>query len=212
MPRQTPDKARNMTRRVGAENSAKRTLILDATENLMVDEGYAAVTTRRVAAEVGLKAPLIHYYFPTTDDLFVAVYRRAAEQVFQRLDAALASEQPLRALWEFVSDPSRTSLAVELMALANHRKIIGHELAIYTERTRRRQAEALEVLLKDSAIDSALCPPIALTVLMVGVARALVMENSVGVSLGHEEARACIERVLGQLEATPGKRTRRSKM
>ena len=212
MPRQMPQKTRNVKRRVGAESSTTRTLILDTTEKLMVDEGYAAVTTRRVAAEAGLKAPLIHYYFPTTDDLFVAVYRRAAEQVFQRLDAALASEQPLRALWEFVSDPSRTTLAVELMALANHRKIIGHELAIYTERTRRRQAEALEVLLKGSAIDSSLCPPIALTVLMVGVARALVMENSVGVSLGHEEARACIERVLGQLEATPGKRTRRSKM
>jgi AcrR family transcriptional regulator len=206
-----PGKARKLTRRVGAENSATRALILDTTEKLMVDEGYAAVTTRRVAAEAGLKAPLIHYYFPTTDDLFVAVYRRAAEQVFLRLDTALTTEQPLRALWEFVSDPSRTTLAVELMALANHRKIIRHELAAYTERTRRRQAEVLEALLKESAIGSAPCPPIALTVLIVGVARALVMESSVGISLGHEETRACVERWLGLLEATPGKRARRSK-
>jgi AcrR family transcriptional regulator len=206
-----PDKVRKSTRRVGGENSATRTLILDTTEKLMVDEGYAAVTTRRVAAEAGLKAPLIHYYFPTTDDLFVAVYRRAAEQVFQRLDTALATEQPLHALWEFVSDPSRTTLAVELMALANHRKIIRHELAIYTERTRRRQAEVLEALLNESDNGSASCPPIALTVLIAGVARALVMESSVGISLGHEETRACVERWLGQLEAAPGKRSRRSK-
>ena len=211
MPRQMPQKTRNVTRRVGAESSTTRTLILDTTEKLMVDEGYAAVTTRRVAAEACLKAPLIHYYFPTTDDLFVAVYRRAAEQVFQRLDTALATEQPLRALWEFVSDPSRTTLAVELMALANHRKIIRHELAIYTERTRRRQAEVLEALLKESVNGPAPCPPIALTVLIAGVARALVMESSVGISLGHEETRACVERWLGQLEATPGKRTRRAK-
>ena len=42
-------------RRVGAENSATRALILDATEQLIREEGYAAVSTRRVAARAGLK-------------------------------------------------------------------------------------------------------------------------------------------------------------
>ena len=38
----------------------------------MIDEGYAAVSTRRVAAKAGLTPPLVHYYFPTTDDLLLA--------------------------------------------------------------------------------------------------------------------------------------------
>ena len=40
------------------EPSISRALILDATEQLMVSEGYAAVTTRRVASLVGLTAAL----------------------------------------------------------------------------------------------------------------------------------------------------------
>jgi AcrR family transcriptional regulator len=37
-------------RRSKADESATRTALLDAAEELMVDEGYAAATTRRVAA------------------------------------------------------------------------------------------------------------------------------------------------------------------
>ena len=36
----------------------------------MMREGYAAVTSRRVEAEAGLK---LHYHFATLDDLFIAV-------------------------------------------------------------------------------------------------------------------------------------------
>ena len=39
----------------------------------MLEDGYAAVSSRSVAAAVGIQAPLVHYYFPTLDDLFVAV-------------------------------------------------------------------------------------------------------------------------------------------
>ena len=42
-------------RRIGALNSATRALILDATEQIMLEEGYAAASTRRVAAQAGLK-------------------------------------------------------------------------------------------------------------------------------------------------------------
>ncbi|MGK2908303.1 MAG: TetR family transcriptional regulator [Sphingobium sp.] len=41
-----------------------------------MEEGYAAVSGRKVAARAGLNASLIHYYFPTSDDLLVAAYRR----------------------------------------------------------------------------------------------------------------------------------------
>ena len=49
-------------RRFGPENSATRTLLLDATERLMLEEGYAAVTTRRVAKEVGLTPELAELF------------------------------------------------------------------------------------------------------------------------------------------------------
>ena len=183
-------------RRIGTEQSATRALILDAAEKLMLDEGYAAVSARRVASEAGLKHTLVHYYFPTTDDLFLAVYRRAVDKVLERLDAALASPKPLRAFWNYASDSSRTALAIEFMALANHRKVIRREIAHHLERIRHRHAEALADLVYPEIADPRTLPPIGLSVLVVGVARALVMEAGLGISVGHAEARAFVDRLL----------------
>ena len=69
------------TRRRGpVENSAMRDALIDATEQLIREEGYAAVSTRRIAAKAGVKGPLIHYYFNTIDDLYLAVFRRIADE------------------------------------------------------------------------------------------------------------------------------------
>ena len=67
-------------RRIGTETSKTRAALLDAAEKLMLEEGYAAVTSRHVAAKAGLKPQLVHYYFRTMEDLFLALFRRRAEQ------------------------------------------------------------------------------------------------------------------------------------
>jgi len=193
------------SRRVGAESSATRTVILDATERLMLEEGYAAVSTRSVAGRAGLKAPLVHYYFPTTDDMLLAVYRRSADQNLERLSGALASDQPLRALWSLSTDQTRTALAVEFMAMANHRKLIGAEIARYVERFRAMQAEMLVRVLGDGVVDARAgdlkrCPPAGLSMLLAGVSRALIMEASLGISAGHAEAIAFVEGWLRSVE------------
>src|SRR4051812_8733078 len=110
-----------MSNRRTADAELSRKLILDATEQLMVDQGYASVSTRRVATEAGLKPSLVHYYYKTTDDLVIALYHREAEQTLRRLTQALASEKPLEALWKLNMDRTRTVLAGEFLALANHR-------------------------------------------------------------------------------------------
>src|SRR5665213_3085391 len=65
-------------RRVGAESSATRARIVEATEEVIREQGYGAASTRRVAQRAGLKASLVHYYFPTTEDLVLAVFKRGA--------------------------------------------------------------------------------------------------------------------------------------
>ena len=85
------------TRRIGSEDSKTRSALLDAAQELMLEEGYAAVTSRRVAARADLKPQLVHYYFRTMDDLFLALFRRGAERNLDRQERALASPQPLRA-------------------------------------------------------------------------------------------------------------------
>lgn len=60
----------------------------------MREEGYAAATSRRVAAEAGVKQALVYYYFPTMDDLFVEVLRAGAETALTRMRALLAEDDP----------------------------------------------------------------------------------------------------------------------
>ncbi len=171
----------------------------------MLEQGYPAVSSRRVAARAGVKAPLVHYYFPTLDDLFVAVLRRRADYLLEQLATALESDRPLHALWEFNTDPTWTSLMVEFMALANHRKVIQAENARVGEQMRQLQVDALPGVLQRYGIDTATLPPVALAVLMTSIARNVVLERAGGVLLGHDEAVALVERWLDGL--VPGEET-----
>jgi AcrR family transcriptional regulator len=186
------------TRRIGAEDSATRAALLDAALQLMVDEGYAAVTSRRVAAKAGLKPQLVHYYFRTMDDLFIALVRRGAEQNLARQARALASPQPLQAFWELSNDPAGTKLYMELSALANHRKAIRSELASYAEEFRRLQVRALGRVFEDAGIDPDEYPTEAVLVFLTSVSQVLGLEEALGMTMGHEETRAVVERFLSR--------------
>ena len=186
-------------RRIGAEDSATRKALLDAAQQLMLDEGYAAVTSRRVASVAGLKPQLVHYYFRTMDDLFVALVRRGAEQNLERQAAALASDRPLRALWAFSTEPAGATLTMELTALANHRKVIRAELASYAEQFRRLQAEALSTVLASHPTDPAVAPE-GLLLLVTAVSQILVLEDALGVTTGHAEVRDLVQQLIERYE------------
>jgi AcrR family transcriptional regulator len=188
-------------RRIGTETSETRAALIDAAEKVMLEDGYAAVTSRRVAARAGLKPQLVHYYFRTMDDLFLALFRRGAEQAIERQAEALASDQPLWALWDLSRDTRGTALTMELVALANHRKAIRAEIAASAERFRAEQLAGLETVLEREGIDTAQCPPIVLSVLMTSISTLLVIEReSLGMSSGHDETVRLVEELLTRFE------------
>lgn len=186
-------------RRVGAETSATRARIVAATVELIRDEGYAAASTRRVAARAGLKPSLVHYYFPTTDDLLLEVCRQGAEDSDGMIEEALASADPVRALWRFFVDTSRTAMSVEFIALANHRPAVREKMAEHSFAMRKRQVEILERLLGDRMKAVEGFDPAGLVVVLAGIGRCIVMEENLGVDAGHEQARAIVEGWLDRL-------------
>jgi AcrR family transcriptional regulator len=188
------------TRRIGTEDSATRGALLDAALELMLEEGYAAVTSRKVAARAGLKPQLVHYYFRTMDDLFLALLRRGAEQNLERQARALRSPQPLRALWELSTDPAGATLTQEFSALANHRKTIRAEYAALADQFRRQQEEMLRPVLRDYGIDPKRLPPEALMLMLTGISRILVLEEQLGVERGHDVTRRLVEELLTRYE------------
>ena len=95
-------------RRHALQEQAKestRSAILDAALNLFVNQGYAQVSIRNIAAEVGYSAGAIYGYFDSKDDIFFAL----AEKGFRLLGAGhlarQATEEPLEDLaaiaWQF---------------------------------------------------------------------------------------------------------------
>jgi AcrR family transcriptional regulator len=188
-------------RKPRSTDSGARHRLIEATAKLMRDEGYAAATSRRVAAEAGVKQALVYYYFPTMDDLFVEVLRAGADASLDRMRTALTDDDPLRALWEMNSDSRLTGLNTEFMALANHRKAIRTELRTYAERVRDIETAAVTVALRARGIDLAKYPPVAVSMLIAQTARSLCNEDAVGVTLGHDELRTLVETLLAALAA-----------
>ncbi len=185
-------------RRIGAENSATRLAILDACEAVMVEEGYANASTRRVAARAGLKPSLVHYYFPTTDDLHVAVYRRAADWASEELAKAIADPEPLMALWRYTIDTTRMALTLEFMAMAVHREALKAAISEHAGESQKLIIATIERALGDKAKDN---NPTVLATMISALGRSLVMEAGIGAGYGHEETRVWFEGWLKGLTA-----------
>ncbi|MEV1068500.1 TetR/AcrR family transcriptional regulator [Streptomyces sp. NPDC050263] len=195
------------TRRSTTDNSETRKALLDVTERLMREEGYAAVSSRRVGREAGVTPALVHYYFATLDDLFLAVFRQGAEKNLSRHARVLESPQPLHALWEFSIEPSGTVLLTEFMALANHRKSIRSEIAEYAMRFRRLQLALLESRRWGQPEPTGQEVPLpALLVVLGCLSRGLVMEDELGITEGHAETRALVEQLLSRFDDNRGDR------
>lgn len=190
-------------RRIGAADAKNRTVLLDAAERLMLEEGYAAVTSRRVAGRAGLKPQLVHYYFRSMDDLFLAILQRRSEEGLERQARIVDSDQPLRALWEFSTESGAAALTMEFAALANHRKTIRAELVRYAERFRAVEIDVLSRIMQRHGISSDKYSPAALAVLIAGISRVFMLERALGVATGHAELLELVEEQLRLFDGDP---------
>jgi AcrR family transcriptional regulator len=191
-------------RRIGAVDSKTRALLLDGAEALLLEEGYAAVTSRRVAAKAGLKPQLVHYYFRSMDDLFLEVFRRRADENVARIERAIASDGSLRALWQLNADPRGARFNIEFVALANHRKAIRTEIARYAERFRAAQLEAVTAALCDLGVADGELPPIVALLVMTGLTQVLALEGALGVTAGHDTTLSFIETTIARFDPPSG--------
>jgi len=182
---------------MGVESSKMRALFIDAAEAILRDEGYLGISARQVARKADLTAQLLYYYFRTMDDLVLAVVRRVNERRFKRFEQALASSDPLRALWELNSDPSGATLSAELTSIAAHRETIRAEIIRSAREFRALQVREVSRLLAQR--DEEEYPAAGVVMIASALARVMVTESALGLTDGHDEALTIVERVLGQL-------------
>lgn len=187
-------------RRIAGPESKNRGALLDAAETLMLDEGYAAVTSRRVAERAGLKPQLVHYYFRTMDDLFLAAIRRRTEQGLAAQSQILLAPNPLRAFWTFLTDNRDSGLILEYVALANHRKALRSEIASAAQQFLEVQAGTIRSVLVRHGISAEDLPPVVAMSVLLGTSQLLTMEASLGLSGGRDDVIEYFERHIRKFD------------
>lgn len=166
-----------------------------------MEEGYGAVSSRSVAARVGMHASNVHYYFPTLDELFMAILERGAGRAQERLAAALASPRPLMALWRISADRRSVALLNELMSAANHRKVLRARVAELAGVATRGQVEAFRTLVHEYELPEATFPPELLAAVVQGTGLLVARQGELGLATEHAAVCKAVEALIEALES-----------
>jgi AcrR family transcriptional regulator len=123
-----------------AARSAAEEALLDAAEQLLVEVGYARITTRRLAEEAGVNHGLVHYYFGSNENLLVRALERFTERLIERQRELYAADLPFIEKWrtaiQFLisEDVTYEKAWMELQALAwNHPELRGQLASVNAE-------------------------------------------------------------------------------
>ncbi|MFT3966685.1 MAG: TetR/AcrR family transcriptional regulator [Sphingobium sp.] len=182
------------------KSSKSRDRLIQATETLLAEEGGHAVSARRVAQQAGLKPQLVHYYFRSMEDLLIAAFDRATEQYMALHDKALAAPQPLRAIWTLNRvNRSDTRRNIEFVALGNSHERLRQRMLETGEHFRALQIKAVEQAL-EKAPGRTHYSAAGIAMLIAAVARTIVMESKLGISLAHAELCELMESLLDEIE------------
>ncbi|MBW8785580.1 MAG: TetR/AcrR family transcriptional regulator [Novosphingobium sp.] len=198
-----PARSTRSNRRIGSQNSPTRDAILKAAAEVLREQGAAGLTANTVAKHAGVKAHLVHYYFRSVDDMVLALVRQHGALGLRNTARAIASDEPLRALWEIETAFKWSVVAMELAAIAVHHEAVRNEMMRYIEDMRRLQAEGIARHFELRGIECPV-PPVALTIMIAGIARQIVREKEFNVSLGHEEMAEVVEQFLASLPKRGG--------
>jgi AcrR family transcriptional regulator len=182
--------------------------MLDCAEKIMLEDGHAMVTYRALAKRASVTAGLVQYYFPTLDDLFIAMIHQRTDRNLARLVKAFSChpDQPLHAVWEFNKDQTTAVVMTEFLALANHRENIKHEVALVIQRSRQALLAVLEAKWPEYDVaDDAITPEVCIFLLQA-IPKMIQMEDAIDIRTAHTDVLKLVERFIDRLEPVPTRR------
>ena len=170
--------------------SAAEGALLDAAERLLVDVGYAGITTRGLAAEAGVNNGLVHYYFGSVESLLVRVLERFTDRLIARQRAMYADPSvPFAEKWRTAmryldADREYQKVWYELQALAWNREELRPRVAHVHDEWRAVLTEAFAEPRERYGIP---LPLDALVTLVVTFNEGIILERLSGIEAGHGE-------------------------
>lgn len=181
--------------------TAAEEALLDAAERLLVEVGYSAITTRKLAQAAGVNHGLVHYYFGSNENLLVRALERFTERLITRQRELYAAEMPFVEKWRtamrYLMDEDLTyeKVSFELQALGWNNPDVRERLARVNGEWRAVLTEAFEEPHRELRIDM---PLEALVSLVMTFNLGIVVERLGGVETGHQELLDWIDRWLSK--------------
>jgi AcrR family transcriptional regulator len=163
--------------------------LLDAAERLLVEVGYAGITTRRLAAEAGVNHGLVHYYYGSLENLLVQVLERFTARMIERQRAMYAAEMPFIEKWRtamryLVADSDYQKVWWELQALAWNRPELREHVAHVDDEWRAVLTEAFAEPHQRYGLE---LPLDALVSLVITFNAGVILQRLAGITTGHQE-------------------------
>jgi AcrR family transcriptional regulator len=180
---------------------------MDAAERLLIEMSWSDVTVRRLAAEAGLNHGLVHYYFGSMEELFVQVLERFTSRLIERQRAMYGGDEAFIEKWRsavrFLDEDHASGyhkIWYELQSMAWNRPGLRERVASVTEAWREVLTEAFSAAMKEYGIDRRRFPVEAVVALVITFNEGIMLERLSGISAGHDELLAAIDRWLQTLE------------
>jgi AcrR family transcriptional regulator len=177
--------AQKTTARSTAEDA-----LLDAAERLLVEIGYAGITTRRLADEAGVNHGLVHYYFGSNENLLVRALERFTERLITRQRELYAADLPFIEKWRTAmrylisEDVTYEKVWLELQALAWNDPGLRERLSPVNAEWRAVLTDAFEEPHRGLGIEM---PLDALVSLVMTFNLGVIVERLGGIVAGHQE-------------------------
>jgi AcrR family transcriptional regulator len=172
-----------------ARSTAEEAL-LDAAERLLVDIGYAGITTRRLAEEAGVNHGLVHYYFGSNENLLVRALERFTERLISRqrelYSADLSFVEKWRTAMRYLvsEDVTYEKVWLELQALGWNHPELRERLARVNAEWRAVLTEAFAEPHRELGIPM---PLEALVSLVMTFNIGVIVERLGAIETGHDE-------------------------
>ena len=180
-----PEQEQKTRARLAAEEA-----LLDAAERLLVDIGYARITTRRLAEAAGVNHGLVHYYFGSNEALLVRALERFTERLIARQRELYAADEPFADKWRkamryLVSeDATYEKIWLELRAFAWNNEGLRARLARVNAEWRAVLTEAFAEPHRELKLE---LPLKALVALVMTFNLGMIVERLGGIDTGHAE-------------------------
>jgi AcrR family transcriptional regulator len=180
--------------------------LLNAAEELLVEVGYAGITTRRLAERAGVNHGLVHYYFGSMEDLLLRVVERFTDGLIERQKAMYSAPAPFIDKWRQVmrfldedADSGYTKVWLEMQAMAWNNGDVRDRLRHVHEQWLGVVTSAFEKGLAELGLDRRRYPTKSIVSLVVTFNQGIMLERLSGVDSGHRDLLRMADRAVERL-------------